>query len=410
MDKHAGSSSLRTLVMAAALAMVPLPAFAHGLPAAILGATMPSGTGEAPRFMFLTEGFAAKHGEVWRYICPSKFATEFRPPAVSPDGERLYVAGGDDLYVMDADGTVDALEQPQFSERSVTTLLTRAGGLFAFLLVSDGAELWRVDGASSARVWSGDRLYRPVSSADGGFWLARVEGTVATLLHLEMDGSPGAQHELQVDEDARIENIAVTSDAIYVSTIRPLGDGVLFELRVADGAVSAVLHSRTWLSGPVLVDGGPLWIGAEGRLLHLASGVGVADAGIEGNHFMGIGVAGTLSYASTGTQLYRLDASGIGERLFGLNELEPPEQASSGDACSYYWEIFQEDLAKAGVVLEPADAGAMGGPTRDDRSSTAQEPSGCTLTGRPGDASASGWLFALALLAASRRRRPFTPG
>jgi hypothetical protein len=279
--------------------------------------------------------------------------------------------------------------------------------------VGDGTELWRIDDGSTSPLWKGDGLYRSVSTDDAGFWLARVEGTSAKVLRLGLDGAPGDGHDFEIEDDARVKNIAQAPDGVYVSTIDSFAGSALFRIGASDGAFSSVIRSNAPLSGPVLVDGGPLWVESEGKLVRLTSDRGVTDAGSERNDLIGLGLTGTMAYASTGNQLYRLDASGVGEKLFDLSELGPPEMKIDDRACAADWSIFKTDLARAGVTLDPVDGGATSGaaPRTTDARAKEHRAQSCSVSPPAAAKGALGAVLtslalSIALTRRARRSRP----
>ncbi|HMI93907.1 MAG TPA: hypothetical protein VK509_21180, partial [Polyangiales bacterium] len=135
------------------------------------------------------------------------------------------------------------------------------------------------------------------------------------------------------------------------------------------------------ISGPVAA-GGRTWLAFDGRLAELRGNAEVVRSE-ETALVTCVGRSGSLAYACTNTELVRLHDGALGERLFGLDELEPPELSALDPAlaerCNLQWLRFRVDLVAAGIV--PNDDGGDGTPDRGTRDGGARDGGSADASG-----------------------------
>jgi hypothetical protein len=372
---------------------------AHGDPAAVLEVVR--ATGDRPELLRLSEGMAdlRMRGRA-RYLCPALFDSEETPRAAAlPDGPTI-VTSGAGAYLLFADGTVERHPDAALDAGTITALAAGAGGVLALRVRTDGAELLSVD-AERARV------------------LARVPATLGSLA-VEDDGvlvaglaSAGRAEQRGFDSAGAERNdwnaqAATPMDAVAafarVAGAQPYlvvvaQNGLGSELARLDGAGGYTVLQRAGaaVGGPVTASG-RTWFTFDGHLAELRGGEVVRS--MPGAIVTCIGRVGPLAYACTPNELVRLADGELGERLFGLDQLEPPElsslDAALAERCNLQWLRFRVDLVAAGVRPNDDDGGAANPGRRDggsaDASSAGDGPrdahdqdEGCSI-GRAGSA------------------------
>jgi hypothetical protein len=377
-------------------------AAAHGVPAAVTGVAAAGPDG--PSVVLVSEGLVQRFGGEWHYVCPAQFGNELSPPALSVDGERTFVVGQNDLFVLGPDGTVTPQGEPALSRRFVVGLGAAGGRLYGFRFENGSTEIRAVSGTSDIPLWRGDQIYDSLSADDEGFWVARTADGVGHATRLDLAGSPSGEHTFVVESGEIVNKVADIQGSVYVSILTPLFAGRLLRLG-ADGGATALLTTTSPLMGPLSLDSGAAFFIADGVLEML--GTGSSSPAYE-DRATCLGRLGSLSYLCSRTKLLALTASGPKDLLLDLADLKGPIAAPGavsahlGDDCALQWVVFQNDLRAIGV-LPPADAGTPE-KIRGEAAPAAQESSGCAIR-RAENRMGIGALALLAGLVAARSIR-----
>ncbi|HEX7668335.1 MAG TPA: hypothetical protein VF395_02070 [Polyangiaceae bacterium] len=377
-------------------------AAAHGVPAAVTGVAAAGPDG--PSVVLASEGLVQRLGGEWHYVCPAQFGNELSPPALSVDGERTFVVGQNDLFVLGPDGTVTPQGEPALSRRFVVGLGAAGGQLYGFRFENGSTEIRAVSGTSDTPLWRGDQIYESLSADDEGFWVARTADGVGHATRLDLAGSPSGEHTFVVEPGEIVNKVSQIQGSVYVSILTPFFAGRLLRLG-ADGGATAFLKTTSPLIGPLSLDAGVAFFIADGVLEIL--GTGSSSPAYE-DRATCLGRLGSFSYLCARTKLLALTASGPKDLLLDLADLKGPIAAPAGvvsthlgDDCALQWVVFQNDLRAIGV-LPPADAGTT--KIRGEAAPAAQESSGCAI-GRAENPTGIRCLVLLAGLVAARTIR-----
>jgi hypothetical protein len=350
----------------------PEPALAHGDPASVLEVGRVDRDG-LPVLVRLSEGMALRANGHARYLCPALFDSEDETPraAALPTGPTL-VASRAGAYLLLADGTVEPHPDAALRGDVIRALEAGPSGVYALRSTESGAELLALDAERAEVLASLPADFSSLAVEDSGLLVAGLSPS-ARVLQRGFGADGAAREEWSAEAAASLDAVAVFARLadgqpyLLVAAANALGSELA---RLDDaGGYQVVQRAGGAISGPIAVDA-RTWLAFDGQLAELRDDGEVAradDAGL----VTCVGRAGALRYACTGTELVRLEASGLGERLFGLDEIEPPDLSGLADElaerCELQWLRFRVDLVRAGVT--PLDDGAEptppGGAERD---------------------------------------------
>jgi hypothetical protein len=361
-----------------AAGLVGRAASAHGAPAGVTAVAAADTAG--PSVVALTEGLAMRRGGEWRYLCQSQFGGELSPPALSFDGERTYVVGQDDLFILGRDGRVAAQHRPDLSRRSVLQLVATDHAVVALRFADGATELVPVDGALAAPLFHAAGPSDSVSFDAGSLWVARTEGTTGVALKLGPDGSVLEQRRFPVGLSASIIRMQHVLGSLYASVVTALAGGLLLRVDAGDagggGGATPAFSSSAPILGPFASDQSA-WVESSGELYRFEGGApALLPASVSATC---LGTHGTLAYVCTRTRLVRLDPAGPGADLLDLKDLRGPDldllAVDAREACNQDWIVFREHLRLAGVILpgpggRSAAAASDGGPATAARAAT----------------------------------------
>lgn len=348
-----------------------------------------------PTVVGVSEGLVQRIENEWRYVCPSLFGDELAPLALSLDGERTFVVGTDDLFVLAADSTVTPQNRPEFSRRFVTGLGRVADRMFAFRIADRRTEIVEITDPPSAAVWSDAGVYHSISADDAGFWAARVSADgVGHVSRLDVEGAVVAQHTFVAEPGESVLRAMALGDDVYVSTLTSWQTGRLTRIDGA-GDQTRIVDATEPLRGPLAVSDDAAYFIADGVLDALPD---ATTTPVFSERATCLDQHGGHSYLCSRTTLLGLDASGTVHAVLDLAELQGPVagalNADVSDRCALQWRVFQDDLRAVGAL--------------PDASPAAPTPAkGCTISrGVPSNASLVlvPLLLLLALRVASRLR------
>jgi len=385
----------------AAASLLAAPAAAHGPPPAVTRVIAVDADG--PRVVATTEGLAMRRGAGFRYLCPVLFGDELEPPAAAADGEAVYVAGTRDLYVVDPEGRVTALERPELSRSTVLRLVASGGRVLALRLEGGVTDLRPLDGSPS--IWSDPAIYDSITPQEPTLWLARSAGATGHVLQLGSDGSRLRTLDVPIDLGERISQVRSLGETLYLTLVESSG-GRVVALPAGDAGAAEVLSGRSQISGP-LSSGASTWMAADGVLYDCDLGGGEVLPRSTSEPVTAVLGVFTQTFATVRTSLLDLDDSGPGALRLDMAYLEPPDLAlvpeGLRETCESEWLVLRADLEWVGAIPAPpvAEAGA-GRPSTELHASRAG--GGCSVGGRLPTAAGSAvlWLLVGALLA----RRP----
>lgn len=344
-------------------------ALAHGDPASVLSVPRADEEGR-PELLRLTEGLALRMAGRTRYVCPALFDSDVTPRAAAlPGGEALVVSGGD-AYLMFADGAVKPHPDPTVRSGTIRALEAARDGVYALRSSASGVELLALDARRAQVLAELPAGFASLAADDSGV-LAAGLGAEGRVLQRGFEPD-GAEHDAWTGEatgplDAAGVFARLVQGRPYL--LVAAADGLGSELaRVDDGgAYRVVQRAGGTISGPIAA-GARTWFAFDGRLAELRAGDEVVRRE-DGEVVTCVGRSGALAYACAGTELRQLQEGALGERLFGLDEVEPPDLSGLASAvaerCQLQWLRFRVDLVGAGVTPNDDGGGAPVGSGRD---------------------------------------------
>jgi hypothetical protein len=418
---------LALLLVGPCLAL-PSRATAHGDGAAVISLVRSDGDG-APQLLRLSEGMALRVNQRTRYLCPALFDSDETPRAAALPAGPTIVTSSSGAYLLFDDGEVAPHPDPSLSDGAITGLEAGENAVLALRQRVDGAELLALDAERAQVIAELPAALSSLAVEDDAVLVAGLTAAGrAAQRGFELDGAErdewNAEAATPLDTLAVFARVAGARPYVLVSARNGLGS----ELARLDnaGGYDVVQRAGGAISGPIAV-GGRTWFAFDGRLAELTDGGDVVRS--EQDPLLTcVGRNRTLAYACTPGALVRLEDGQLGERLFGLDELEPPELSGLAPAlaerCRLQWLRFRVDLVAAGITPnddggEPAppsggkrDGGGADGPSQRARArALGGEDDACSV----GDLSRSGrgagtdcWLlagFVAAELVRRRRRR-----
>jgi hypothetical protein len=355
----------------------------------------------------LNEGLAfARAGDGWSFLCPSLWgdgssASGKAPLASSIDGVISFVVGADDLYIA-RDGVLSHARRPELSGAALVELAAAGDALFGLKVTSEGSELVRVDGAPKPALYTSGEHFAALAANEGRFHLGRVSQTGELIVTtVDLDGQVLAENRVQMGLTSAQLRLRPSAQRMFALLI----DGGHFALgELGERSWQPIAQVDAPIEGPEASPDGRLWIAVEGVLMREAAR-GFEEVG-EARSVTCLGRWGAWAYACAGAEVYRLETEGLGERIFDLARLAPPDPAhvpaAAADACQIQWALFHGDLERVGLAplgqplpsspspsqLDAGNAGAGGaaadaggrasdGASQDDDSA---DESGCAVS------------------------------
>lgn len=421
---------LGALASATTLLALPTHARAHGEPPTAHAVIREDADG--PLLVKLGIGFAERVAPGrFQYVCPARWKGELTSPAAALADGTVVIGANAGLMLLEPDGTLRVHPDPVAVGFS-TEIVASAGGVFALRFKQGKSELLAVDATQARVVWSDTRVWYSLAPLAHGLVVLRSNNTALEQITLSFEGAPLDSQQ------------AVTLRNVDYAFARGLGDDAYALLlsqsapelgRIQVNAFTRVAQASSSIAGPISTPQGTL-LAIDGQLQKLdgASLTPLADTAYVNcleRHEHGI-------YACTRDGVSRMVGDGVGEEVFALSWLVPPDLAQLSDEtdrgrCDYQWQDLRFDLLALGMSLRfedeiEADAGSDAGQAdagrdagaqgNDDVAPPAEEPdageeppatrgsSRCALS--PGQAHPAAWgwgvLPSLAAFVLARRR------
>jgi hypothetical protein len=361
------------------------PAAAHGPAPSALSVVDEDGSG--PTLVRLSGGLALRKAPGrYDFVCPAAWNDEVVLPAARIPGGPTVIAGSSGLYVIDAEGRVAAHPDPLAAGLSIDFAVI-GDALLALRIVMGRTELLEVGPTSVRVLFSEPGAWTSIAATRDAIGLQRVNAQRVEQLRLTRDGRELDRASAPVPAPPILVFARATSSAFYSVLATPRGRELgqiepdrWISLELAVGSIG----------GPVdAADGAPI-AAIDTELVRLPEPRAVLVGG-------GVNCVGRLDrelYACTREGLSSIAGSGLGEPIFALSSLAPPDlellSSERRDACQLQWEHFRFDLLALGVPLSdppetpPAQLEADAGAERDRadpvRRERAASDEGCRVT------------------------------
>lgn len=419
-----------TLLLLALLASRPSLALAHGGPPSALGLIAAAGAG--PEVVLLNEGLALKTPMGWSFLCPSLWgeldlSSGKLPLARSADGATTWIIGSDGLYMLKGN-RIATPQRPELGRNKMIALANDSEFVYGLhLTVNQTIEVVRLSTVAEAALWSSADYWSAITASSAGIHVARVAGdNLLEVATLDRQGRELSRARAMLSVMPFEMQLQASGDRLYAT----VSDGALWQVGYFEAGIwNEVLQDRLPILGPQVNADGTLWLAVGGMLARLEAGV-IQPAAVSGMVSC-LDQWGDWTYACVGSDLYRLSAAGLGDRIFGIDGMYGPQPSLVGplarDSCDQQWVIYNFDAMRSGFTFMewPAQsavpsAGAAGAPSAGApaeiptagnpapaSSGASQASHGCSVAtpSRRTERSTLLWMVGLCGLGASLRRR-----
>lgn len=387
---------------------------AHGPAPAALGVL--AWDGEQVELVRLNVGLARRVADGrFRFVCPALWGDERGAPAAPLARGEIVLAAGSGLFVLSGDGAPQP--HPDANARGAVVDLVRAGdGLYALRVAGGQSELLAIDAQRVRAVWNDPSVFFSLAAERERLLALRASELNLEWQWLDVSGAPGDAGQLALPISVEYAFARLSRELPYALVLEQ-GRPELGSL--ASGSWVSIAKGAASIAGPLAVEDADL-IAVDGQLSQL-DGVALEPLA-PGPYVTCLDHIGELAYACTREGLARVSASGVGDTLFALSQLAPPDLSAAADqaqreACDYQWQDLRFDLLALGVQvsLDPEPAVDAGAPQADAgaRPDAAQQgadasapqraraPSGCSA--QPPRAAPPPLVFIALMLALVRR-------
>jgi hypothetical protein len=371
-----------------------------------------------PRVIRLTGGYARRvDASRYQFLCPAAWGDDVVLPAAAIPGGPVVIAGGRGLYLVDAAGVVTPHPDPMAAMPA--TDFARLGGKLYVLRVSGASsEVLEVDATHVRLVFTDPGSWTSIAATSSALGLQRLTETHIEQVRITADGTVLGRESAPSPEDPILVIARATTQELY--SVVATGSGRELGQVVGDQWKRIELASSS-IAGPVEVPSGDSFIAVDTTLVRLPE----LQILLEGMPPVScLGRLGDSAYACTRDGLSALAPTGIGEPIFQLSSMSPPDLTTVAmdqqSLCTSQWEHFRFDLLALGVTLtdptvaiadagQPTAAGAGGAaiPLAGSPASNAGSGGGESIA-PPADHAADGGCSVIALAGtrgSSRGRR-----
>jgi hypothetical protein len=382
-----GRSRHVLFAVAAGLCALAAPrpaAHAHGPAPAALGVLV--WDGEQAELIRLNVGLARRVvGDRFRFICPALWGDERGVPAAPLASGEVVLAAGSGLFLLSAQGA--PRPHPDPNARGVVLDVVQAGAdLYALRVAGGQSELLAIDDQRVRTLWSDASVFFSIAADERRVLLLRTSALSLAWQWLDLEGGPDDAGELALSLPVDYAFARLSRGQPYALVLeqgRPelgsFGGGAWVSLAKGAGSIA----------GPQAIDDVEL-LAVDGQLAELQE---ATTPLAQGPYVSCLDQLGELPYACTRDGLARLSADGVGESLFTLSQLAPPDLSVAADQeqrrrCDYQWQDLRFDLRALGleVSLDPEpDAGSddAGAPqdaseSNPDAGASRRAPNGCS--------------------------------
>lgn len=317
--------------------------------------------GAGPKVIRLTGGYARRvDSSRYQFLCPAAWGDDVVLPAAAiPDGP-VVIAAGRGLHLVDAAGLVTRHPDPMAA--SPATDFARLGGKL-YVLRTSGAnsEVLEVDATRVRLVFTDPGSWTSIAATSSSMGLQRLTDTHIEQVRITADGTVLGRESAPSPKDPILVTARATTQELYsvVATAvgRELGQVVGDEWKRIELASSSI-------AGPVEVPNGDSFIAVDSALVRLPE----PQVLLEGMPPVScLGRLGDNAYACTRDGVSALAPAGVGEPIFELSSMSPPDLTTVAieqqSLCTSQWEHFRFDLLALGVTLiDPPVTTADAGP------------------------------------------------
>jgi hypothetical protein len=356
------SSGLAVSFQFAALAHGPAPAAVSVVDADAMG----------PKVVRLTGGYARRlDANRYAYLCPAAWGDDLVLPAGLIPGGPIVVAASRGLYLGDEAGNVKPHPDPA-AAKPATDFAQLGGKLYVLRTAGTGSEVLEVDATTVKVVFADESNWTAIAATSSAIGLLRLTADRIEEAQIDAAGIVRSRESAPAPKDPILVIARATTSELYAVVVTATGR----ELgQIAGDQWKRIELASASIAGPVEVAEGDSFLAVDTELARLSqpemliSGMAPVNC---------LGRIGDRAYACTRDGLAAMSPAGVGEPIFALASMTPPDLSKIADPelvslCSSQWEHFRFDLLALGVDLmempaapptagQPAIAGASGAP------------------------------------------------
>lgn len=367
----------------------------------------------------LYEGHAQHAPDGWHMFCSGLYQGQGSEISAALPGGGVAIAAPTGIWVLQRDGTIGPHPDPQ-AQGFVTAFARGAGTLYGIRQRAGAYDVIEVTASTVRVLWTDSRYWSDLAVGSTFIQLVRIDGDVIEELQLSLGGEVLSTAQAAV-ADVEAVNAHIVGDAAYY-TVR-LGTRVQLG-RIQQSAWQVLQMAASSIAGPSRTADGASFVALDGKLATFDADMLTPLPDMD--FVTGLNRLDDHSYACTRTGLRNLSRAGLGESVFDLSQLLPPDPCivpeNVRSACELEWQHVQVELLGANIPLAQASAlsqctagaGAMGATDVADASPGLGGVGGATIGGArvdsgvpalpDGGASASNMVDAEASMSSSTAR------
>jgi hypothetical protein len=363
-------------------------AFAHGpAPAAV---SVVAADDAGPTVIRLTGGYARRlAANRYAFLCPAAWGDDVVLPAGLIPGGPVVVAGGRGLYLVDEAGAAKPHPDPA-AGKPATDFAQFGGKLYVLRTAGASSEVLEVDATSVKVVFTDEGNWTSIAATANAIGLQRLTTDRIEEAQITGDGMVLSRESAPAPKDPILVIARATPSELYAVVVTATGR----ELgQIAGDQWKRIELASAAIAGPVEVAEGDAFLAVDTELAHLSQ----PDMLIAGMTPVNcLGRIGDRAYACTRDGLSAMSSSGVGEPIFALASMTPPDFSKIVDPelvslCSSQWEHFRFDLLALGVDLMetpdvPPTTGQTGGQSAGQPPIAGASGSRVPAAGAPGTA------------------------
>jgi hypothetical protein len=391
---------------------------------------------DGPKMIRLTGGYARRvDASHYQFLCPAAWGDDVVLPAATIPGGPVVVAGGRGLYLVDANGVATPHPDP-LAAKPATDFARLGDRLYVLRTSAEGSEVLEVTPTQLRMVFADSGNWTSIAATASAIALQRLTDTHVEQARITADGSVLGRDSAPAPLEPILVIARATTQEFYAvvatTTGRELG-------QVQGDQWKRIELASSSIAGPVELPNGESFIAVDTDLVRLPE----PQTLLEGMPPVScLGRLGDIAYACTRDGLASMSQAGVGQPIFQLASMMPPDLSKIAPTldpslCESQWEHFRFDLLALGVTLtepppvtsDPGQAGApVAGTTAPNTAGAGGAPmaaagasgsavvpansepaadSGCTVSRgrRSGESASFAWFAGVVVVLAFARRR-----
>jgi hypothetical protein len=303
----------------------------------------------------LYAGHAQHAPDGWHFYCSGLYQGQGTEISAALPGGGVAIATPMGIWVLARDGTIGPHPDPQ-AQGFVTAFARGGGKLYGIKQGSHDAvyDVIEVTADAVRVLWSDSRYWSDLAVGDTFIQLVRVDGDVIEELQLSLEGEVLAEQQ------------ATVSDVLAVNT-RMVGDTSYYTVRLETSVQLGHIQQNAWhvlqmaassIAGPSRTADGVSFVALDGKLATFDADMLTPRADVD--FVTGLNRLDDHSYACTSTGLRDLSSAGLGEPVFDLSQLLPPDPCvvpeAMRHACELEWQHVQVELLGSNIPIARTSA------------------------------------------------------